>query len=167
MNNRRKKNMSNDELIEWIKSKLIRGKNGCMEWSGARHPKGYGNITIQNKTIKLHRFVLEQKLHRRLDENMCACHTCNNPPCCNPDHLYEGTNQDNVNDKVRAGRQARGPDHGSRGITNPMSKLTESQIRYIREQRGRKLQIEIAKELGISRTHVSAIQLNRLWRHVK
>jgi len=159
--------MTNDELMIWISGKLIEKENGCMEWSGARHPKGYGNITIQNKTVKLHRFVLEQKLRRKLGENMCACHTCNNPPCCNSEHLYEGTNQDNMNDKVRSGRQARGSEHGKRGELNSMSKLTEFQVRYIRDNRGKKLQEEIAKEIGISRTHVCAIQLGRLWTHVK
>lgn len=164
---RRKKNMPVPELYEWIKSKLIPAENGCMVWTGAKL-KGYGQITIKGVTTKLHRFVLEQKLQRPLGEHMCALHSCNNPSCCNPAHITEGTNKENVDYKVSCNRQSKGTTHGDymRGEKNAYAKLTESDIREIRNAKGRILQTELAAKYNITRNHVSAIQLKRVWRHV-
>ena len=167
MNERRKKNMSDTELFAWVNSKLIKKENECMEWSGAKHPKGYGLISVQCKTIKLHRFILEHKLQRKIDKNKCALHLCNNPPCCNPLHIIEGTNKENVDYKVQCDRQARGKFHGLKGELNSFAKLSESDIREIRKQTGIILQRDLAKAYNVSRTHISAIQTYKLWSHVK
>lgn len=165
---RRKRNMSTEELLVWINSKLVSGENGCMLWTGSRMIKGYGLISIQGVTTKLHRFVLEHKLQRPLGENMCALHACNSPSCCNPEHIIEGSNSDNVAYKVECNRQSKGKPHGDtvRGEKNGYAKLSEMDIREIRNEKGKTLQTELALKFGISRTHVSAIQLNRVWKHI-
>jgi hypothetical protein len=164
---RRKKNMSTDELYEWIKGKLVEENNGCKLWNGA-NLKGYGLITINGVTTKLHRFVLEQKLQRKIAENMCALHSCNNPSCCNSDHITEGSNKENVEYKVKCQRQSRGESHSvlMKGEKNANAKLTENDVREIRDATGKILQSELAKKYNVSRTHISAVQLKRLWGHV-
>lgn len=77
----------------------IRGPNDCWLWKGGLKSKGYGNFG-HNKSA--HRYAYEQTYGPALKP--CICHHCDNPPCCNPAHLFEGTNADNVADRVRKGR---------------------------------------------------------------
>jgi hypothetical protein len=67
---------------------------------------GYGRLVINGKYVGAHRVAYEVSKGRVM-EGLFVCHHCDNPPCCNPAHLYAGTHQDNVDDKVRRGR-ARG-----------------------------------------------------------
>lgn len=80
--------------------------DGCWLWTGTTNLRGYG-ILARNNTMQLaHRFSYE--LHKGvIPDGMFVCHSCDNPPCVNPDHLWLGTNADNVSDMVAKGR-ARG-----------------------------------------------------------
>lgn len=85
-----------NERAFWDMTK--RTANGCFEWQGYRNAGGYGRYS--------------QKLAHRLaysfakgdPGNLTVCHTCDNPPCCNPDHLWLGTQQDNLRDAMVKGR---------------------------------------------------------------
>lgn len=82
-------------------------KNGCWNCvSHSKHPDGYVYIHSKNKKIKLHKRVLELKLGRELNVNQdeLTRHKCDNPQCCNPDHLEVGNSQDNHDDMVSRGR---------------------------------------------------------------
>ncbi|QZE11341.1 HNH endonuclease [Streptomyces phage Forrest] len=83
-------------------------ENGCIEWTAARGVKGYGNFWYDGKVGKAHRYSLERKLGRKLNQNEFACHTCDNPPCVNEDHLFVGNNSDNQQDAVAKGRWSSG-----------------------------------------------------------
>lgn len=83
-------------------------ERGCVEWKAHRHPKGYGVFWYDGKTGKAHRYALERKLGRKLQPNEFSCHTCDNPPCVNEDHLFAGTNSDNVQDALSKDRWANG-----------------------------------------------------------
>lgn len=78
----------------------------CVEWDGYRNAKNYGRIAQPktNRKILVNRVALEFKLGRPIARGRCSLHTCDNPPCINPGHLYEGTNADNVRDKMARGR---------------------------------------------------------------
>jgi len=81
--------------------------NGCIEFEGTRSRQGYGVLPKPVHGSRLaHRAVLAAKLGRPVEG--VSRHTCDNPPCVNPDHLIEGTQADNVADAVRRGRVARG-----------------------------------------------------------
>jgi hypothetical protein len=84
------------------------GPDDCWPWLGNRHPFGYGQITDRGRSLRAHRIVLEQKLGRQLSPGMLACHTCSYPPCCNPNHLYEGDHQANMDQRYAEGKYPTG-----------------------------------------------------------
>lgn len=86
-----------------IKARCVANEKGCLVWQGFLHTfknqkpgqPGYAGSAYRGKSVRVHRKVLELKLGRDLPTEIQACHTCDNPPCCNEDHLYPGTNQQN------------------------------------------------------------------------
>lgn len=78
----------------------------CFEWQGYTNPKGYGHISIKGKQRYTHRVIIEIVQKRLLRADEIVCHhpkLCNNPRCCNPEHLRVGSLMDNVADRVEAG----------------------------------------------------------------
>jgi DNA invertase Pin-like site-specific DNA recombinase len=92
---------------------------------------------------------------------MLVCHHCDNPPCCEPTHLFLGTNADNIRDRQQKGR-------GASGARNGTAKLTEEQVRAIRALfvTGEFSKAEIARQMGLPRHQVSDILNNRTWKEV-
>lgn len=131
---------------------------GCWEWQGAKSVAGYGRISFDGVRWAVHRLMAHIKISDVADTAV-VCHRCDNPSCVNPEHLFIGSQKDNVDDRDLKGRrnQARGEAQGS-------SKLTEKQVSAIRLD-SRK-QLIIASEYGISRAHVGNIKANRAWKHV-
>jgi hypothetical protein len=78
----------------------------CWEWKLSRHDKGYGIICVNSNGSckRVHRVSYESYIGP-IPKGMMVCHTCDNPPCCNPAHLWLGTNQDNVSDMISKGRK--------------------------------------------------------------
>ena len=141
---------------------IIHTSNGCHEWQGAATRGGYARRTINNKGVQLSRLILEQKLGHKLAPGMKALHTCDNPHCINPEHLWEGTQRDNMQDCSRKGRFP--IRSGSRANS---SKLKEDIVLHIREllSTGWLLR-EIAKEFSISISNVSMIKRRETWVHI-
>lgn len=79
--------------------------NGCWEYGGARNNKGYGRCMYGQKEVSVHRLSAAINLHLDLESGIQALHRCDNPPCFNPEHLFTGTQSDNVRDCVKKGRQ--------------------------------------------------------------
>lgn len=138
----RKRKMTPEEFKEWFYSNVSIKDTGCWEWNKCRGVQGYGVVRMNGKNIRANRISLEFKLGRKILSGMLACHKCNNPPCCNPDHLVEGTLQDNMDDKVRSNRQ-------TKGETNGNSKLTEEQVIKIKELKGVKSGRDVANEFNV------------------
>lgn len=122
---------------------------------------GYGRIQYMGKLVCVH--VLAWELtNGPVPPGMKVLHTCDVPPCFNPQHLFLGSQQDNVDDMVAKGRdrKARGSDHGT-------AKLTEEQVVTIRQRRelGAKA-VELANEYGVTPALISHICTGRIWKHV-
>lgn len=140
----------------------------CWEWCGstnrgAAHQYGYGIIRIGGRaTGKLH------AVHRVVYEMYCApipagldvLHSCDNPRCAKPTHLFVGTHTDNMKDKERKGRG-----NHPKGTQRENAKLTESQVIEILALRGTP-QRELAARYGVSVPTICAIQTRRKWKHV-
>lgn len=84
---------------------VIKKRNGCWEWKGDLHPNGYGYTTIHEigKRIHVHRtsYII---FKGDIPQGLYVCHSCDNPKCCNPDHLWVGTAKENMQDAKRKGR---------------------------------------------------------------
>lgn len=80
------------------------GHKACWPWLGFKNPKGYGQSSINNKTMLAHRWSYQHHHGVVIPSDLQVRHTCDHPSCCNPFHLLLGTNQDNVNDKMQRGR---------------------------------------------------------------
>lgn len=85
-------------------SKVDRRADGCWTWTSQRDASGYGLFWIGGRTRRAHRiaFLLGGGT---LTEGFCVLHRCDNPPCVRPDHLFLGTQRDNLRDAVRKGRR--------------------------------------------------------------
>lgn len=100
---------------------IEKDKNNCWNWIGVLAGGGYGRLRFEGKNIAAHR--LSYKLFKgEIGENLFVCHSCDNKKCLNPDHLWIGTLQDNVNDAVKKGRV------NMKGVKNRFCSLTEHQI---------------------------------------
>lgn len=135
--------------------------NGCWEWLGCLSKNGYGVFSVphipgENKHSYAHRFSWE--LHfGSIPEGKVICHKCDNPSCLNPEHLFIGTQKDNLADMVKKNRGA----HGER---NGNTKLKEEEVIRIFKWEGVKKRI--AEEYGISYQCVYDIKRGRRWARV-
>lgn len=129
---------------------------------GQRDPFGYGKIKMKGKTYRTNRIALKTKLGR-WPEPM-ALHTCDNPPCCNPAHLYEGGEAENSRDKVMRGRVV-GMNVGS---TNGHAKLNDDIVREMRAlyATGGWTYKALGERYGVSHRCIGTVIRNERWTHV-
>jgi hypothetical protein len=130
----------------------------CFPWpSKSKDSRGYGLVKHQRKMFRVSRLVLAMKLGRPISNEINACHTCDNPSCINPRHLFEGSDQENMSDKTRKGRQGKGTDM-------PASKLTENDVREIlRLLTTGMSQRDIAQQYGVGANTISHINTGFTW----
>jgi hypothetical protein len=126
----------------------------CQEYDGLKDGFGYGFVTMRGVgKVLAHR--LAWALHNGADPaGKVVMHTCDNPPCINPEHLVLGTQKDNMNDMRRKGRAAKREGHGN-------AKLTEATVAAIRAATG--TQCAIAAEFGTTQSNVSLIKNGQHW----
>jgi hypothetical protein len=137
----------------------------CWDWTGAVQSEGYGQISISNKTIYAHRVSYELhygKIPESEDyHGTCICHRCDNRRCVNPNHLFTGSQADNLSDAAKKGRI-------SRGIDKHNAKLSEENITEIREDLSSGFSNEeIGKRYGVSGKTISDVKLGKTWGWVK
>jgi len=93
----------------WAKVDKSAGEDACWLWTARTSDGGYGRFNaISTQGIQAHRYAWEQ-VNGPIPKGLLVCHTCDNPPCCNPAHLFLGTNTDNARDRDRKGRSAPPP----------------------------------------------------------
>jgi len=145
-----------DEERFWSKVDR-RNKDECWNWLAGVGAKGYGVFFLNQKSLSAHRFSYKLKTGVE-PEGLLVCHTCDNPVCVNPNHLFAGTNTDNMRDKVKKNRcnAPRGERHGNH-------KLTADKVVQIRKLAGLNTLENIAKQFNISFQHVSDIINKRKW----
>ena len=134
-------------------------ETGCVEWQGKLSPAGYGRFTFHGITQRAHRvaYFLEYGF---LTRNLHVCHHCDNPKCVKPEHLFLGTDADNIADKVKKGRS-----HRPVADTNPNTPFTWDMVRAIRDEYSNsKLSYRaIGRKIGVSHSTISGLLNNRTW----
>ncbi len=112
-----------------------------------------------------HRYVFI-KLVGELSENEVACHKCDNPSCCNPNHLFKGTPGDNTRDMLKKGRGNYGM-NPIMGSSHYLSKLNEGDIPVILNRlKNGESTYSVARSYGVAQGRISSIKLNKSWKHV-
>lgn len=155
---------------------------GCWFWTAGTDTGGYGQIAINGRLIRVHRFSYELA-YGAIPKGMLICHRCDTRRCVRPDHLFAGTSADNMTDMVVKGRSAKGdastsrlyPELRRRGEQHPKAKLTDDDIRTIRTEyrpavstrpRSPNSQRGLADRYGVSRNVIQSIIDGVTWRHV-
>lgn len=148
----------NYTLAEQFDRFVIRNPEGCWGWKGAVNTEkgGYAVMSWQGRNYYGHLVSLELD-GRKVPKGMMGCHHCDNPICSNPQHLYVGTQKQNMQDAMRRGRVRRGEACAS-------SKLTDEAVRFIRASNlptG-----DLARRFGVTHGAVSMARSRRTWKHV-
>ena len=132
--------------------------DGCWLWKGSTC-RGYGRISVENRIMRAHRASWELAFGK-IPDGLYVLHHCDNNTCVRPDHLFLGTQKDNIQDCVQKGRlnTAIGEKRGS-------TRLTVEQVLLIRQKL--KLGIrarELANEYGVNRSTIYHIKQGRNWK---
>jgi hypothetical protein len=149
---------SNEERF-WKRVKKV--DNGCWEWTGYIMPNGYGNMKVRRDNGILvneyaHRFSYE--IHKGpIPEGMYVCHKCDNRKCVNPEHLFIGTQKDNIHDMDRKGRRV---------VRPGTQKITRKDAENIRLLHRKGVHVDIlAEKYGLKPCTIRNIIAYRLWKN--
>jgi hypothetical protein len=168
----------------WSNVKIGRDDE-CWPWQSHLDGHGYGIFFIGQKRFAAHRIALTLSIGG-LNAALNSCHSCDTPICCNPRHLFAGTQADNIQDMIRKGRDGcltknklsgdrhwmrKKPELIARGERANKSALTEADIRAIRgeyqpQAKGANL-YDLSRKYGISATTICNIVNRKTWKHVE
>ena len=166
--------MHPDDIWDHIE---INGSMECWPWTMGIHHSGYGVVNLPNKKqgrrnwqVRIHRLVWELTFGE-IPEGLCVLHKCDNPPCCNPNHLFIGTYKDNYWDMVKKGRRGKcGYKPGKFvGEKATAAKLTNKEVLEIKRllNKSRLTHSEIASRFDCNRVTITQINLGIIWNSVK
>ena len=130
----------------------------CWEWTAYRKARGYGVLTWHGRRLLAHRVALSL-MDDDWSNPLHVCHSCDNPACCNPAHLWRGSDQDNYNDMVHKGRSRR-----AKGEANGFARITAEIASAIRNST--KSQRELAEHYGVSKSLICHVKSGRTWGHI-
>lgn len=154
-----------DENRFWNKVDKSSGPGACWPWTANKFSTGYGCFYLAGKKVKAPRVAwVSAKGSIPMDDShhgICVCHRCDTPGCCNPAHLFLGTNADNVADRERKNRN-------SPGETNLSAKLTNAQAIEIRSLYavGDTTYNKLASQFGVKNKTIKGIIRRKTWKHL-
>lgn len=132
---------------------------GCWNWIAGKTQDGYGRFRVGPKSVMMaHRYAWELQ-RGKVPEGMQVLHKCDNPSCVNPEHLFLGTQNDNIQDMVSKGRQ--------RGVVSEKQHLAK--LDWIKAYEIKWLaatgfsNAHLAKEYGVTRSNIKQIKTNKTW----
>lgn len=138
-----------------------RNPDDCWEWTGGKVRHGYGSVSLKNQfgrpsSRHAHR-VSWELTNGEIPNGLYVCHKCDNKACCNPAHLFLGTQSENMKDMYAKGRKTQ------RGERNGNAKLTLEDVTNIRKRLGRDQMSDIAKDYGVTRQAIWQISRGLKW----
>ena len=161
----------------------MRTPDECWPWTAVKNDRGYGLVTYQRRNWKAPRLAFTLTYG---DPGMFwVLHRCDNPPCCNPAHLFLGTHEDNMADMRAKGRHAtrtrtdylpsgdshharKRPEVMARGEGHGNAKLTDADVRAIRAawDSRQSSRADLARSYGVAVNTIAGVVLRKTWRHV-
>jgi len=147
--------ISNKDAERFRNKVEVGSADACWNWLAGKNSDGYGSFHLCGKKWGAHRVSV--LLNGRDPTGNIVRHNCDNPSCVNPYHLELGTHRDNVHDKIRKERQARGEQNGR-------SKLTAESVRSIRASD--RPAATLAREHGVSERAIHKVMKRETWRHL-
>ncbi len=161
-------------LDKLVRQPQIGTNNTCWEWGG-NISRSYGFVFYQGYTLRAHRVSL-LLAGVDLGAKDYACHTCDNPPCVNPNHLYVGNDATNMADRQNRNRTARGERQSravggsprlKRGMASPTAKLTDEDVVLIRKTPQSEVpHNKMARWMGASPTLIRKVRIGEAWTHI-
>jgi hypothetical protein len=159
------------EIIDKFMSYVdVKGEDECWVYQHYCDKKGYGVFYVDKDHVcRAHRFSY-LLANGKFPDNLC-CHSCDNPPCCNPLHLWDGTNKQNMEDMVAKGRGENRHKLDNAGIKNIACKLTEEQVlsirhEYKRENHWKSNCKKLAIKYKVSCQTITRIISHATWSHI-
>lgn len=149
----------------WTKVNRSGGDDACHPFMGSRNADGYGHIGVGGGKIDTTHRVAYRLCVGPLAPGARVLHKCDNPPCCNPRHLFLGTQAANVADMIAKGRHV-----APKGAASGNAKLNDEQVRAIRSSPGvatLKGRHSLAVRYGVSFSTISGIHYRRSWKHIE
>lgn len=145
----------------------VEGSMECWLWTGAKKPKGYGNVRINKEYRLAHRVAWELSTGAIIPSGLVVMHICDNPSCCNPAHLVLGTIKANTYDMIVKGRAGFRKNKAS-GECNGNSKLTATEVLEIRKvySEGCASQGVLGNTYGVAQTTIGRIVNSDTWRNL-
>jgi hypothetical protein len=123
------------------------GEDACWPWKLVCNEKGYGLVRIKRKNKRAHRVAYAITLGEEIPDGVKVLHDCDNPPCCNPKHLFTGTCADNTADMLAKGR--------GRGAERKLNDAQRAEVVELRA--GGMTQQRIADRYGVTQSAISRI----------
>ena len=156
-------NATDEEKLNRLKNnfeKFVIRKVDCWQWKG-KSEKGYPKMTCRKKLGANLGHRASWLIYRgEIPYGLSVLHKCDNALCTNPDHLFLGSNEDNVNDMLSKKRNPRGSKVGT-------SKLDEDKVKQIKMLLEKDITgVEISERFGVTRTLVSYIKNGKAWKHI-
>lgn len=154
-----------------------RGADECWPWLAMRNSRGYGLIRNDEGKNELAHRVAWRLVESILPSRLCILHSCDNPPCCNPAHLFIGTRADNIADMCAKGRDRHPaglqhwshtyPERRPRGEGAGQAKLTDAAVRQIRKRvaQGESYRA-LGREYGVAKGTIKSAAIGETWAHI-
>jgi hypothetical protein len=133
----------------------------CWLWTGAVSHSGYGIIGVQSKHVSTHRFSYHIA-YGDIPNGMVVCHSCDNKLCVNPDHLFAGTQKQNIEDAMRKMRHVHGEKVGISKLTDKLVIAIRHEYRYCGFT-----QVQLAKKYNMSQSQISYVVTGFCWKHLE
>lgn len=148
--------IANPDNVDWFKASLVNMPSGCRRWPKL-NAVGYGYLCERVTGIQMLAHRVSLAISKGSAPQLFVLHSCDNPACCNPEHLREGTQRDNLSEAAEKGRMHRGEKHGISKLTNAQASEIKLRLRS-GERHG-----NIAADYGVSRSAVQLISAGKNW----
>jgi len=149
--------------IEKLMNSIVRNsglKGLCWEFTGTRSTKGYGKVWTDGKLISAHRISWEHHNNQEIPEGLCVLHSCDNPPCVNPDHLSIGTHKKNAEERSERNRNG-----DQNGENNGSSKLSNEDVIFIYQNTTMSAK-ELSNMFNVNVRNINRIKDGTRWSHL-